>query len=65
MLADITAIMMKYDSETGSLMAGCKSMNEAMNNILTNLPESKAQSHLSNRTVAFEYKFKKNKNSSR
>ena len=27
MLADITAIMMKYDSETGSLLAGCHTIN--------------------------------------
>lgn len=62
MLADITAIMMKFDSETGSLLAGCHTMNQAMNNILLNLPENRVQSHLSTRTVTIDYKTHKNKN---
>ena len=53
MLADITHILMKYDSETAALMAGRKTFNECVNAILVNLPKNWAESHISIRTNTF------------
>lgn len=58
MLADITTIMMKYDSTTGALMTGCTLINDAFNAILRSIPENRVQSHLSNRTYANDHQVK-------
>lgn len=50
MLADIVKIIMVFDSQTGAQTVKCKTINEAINNILHNLTENKNQVNLSNRT---------------
>ena len=53
MLADITHILMKYDSETAGLMVGCKTFNECMNAILMSLSKNWAESQISTRTNVY------------
>ena len=50
MLADIVKIIMEFDGTTGALMMKCPSINEAINNILHNMTDSKNQPNFSNRT---------------
>lgn len=49
MLADIIRIIMNYDSETAGLLVGCKTINEAINNILVSLAEPKSPHQYSQR----------------
>lgn len=51
MLTDIAKIIIKYDTQTGGLLIGCFTLNEAINNILVNMTESKTQTNLSSRTL--------------
>ena len=60
MLASITSLLMKFDKETGSKMVGMVNINGAVNVILSELSESKAQAHLSNRTLANDFHLKNN-----
>ena len=59
MLTDIAKIIVKYDKETSGLLIGCLTLNEAINNILVNLAESKTQTNLSSRTLRLEEKYRK------
>ena len=58
MLASITSLLMKFDKETGSKMVGMVNINGAMNAILSSLSDTKAQAHLSNRTLANDFHLK-------
>jgi hypothetical protein len=50
MLADIVKIIMEFDSQTGALMVNCFTLNEAINNILQSISETKSALNFSSRT---------------
>ena len=54
MLTDIAKIIVKYDTETGGLLIGCQTLNEAINNIYISMTENKGQSNLSSKTIKIE-----------